>query len=219
MSFIARNTSSSSESRLTVTRDRPASRSGRALAASSVPLVVRARSLIPSTAASMATSRSRSRRTSGSPPVSRTLVTPRAAAAPTTRVISSNDRISARGRRRGRGQTPSWACSTGSGSCTGRSPRRAGPAADGRGGLPPHRRLAPSRNDSDRPQPPAHDLAPRHLPSRRDRSPRPPPPQPAIRPLTGHRRRTRATARTGAALHRDMEDMSRRLAGAAGQSR
>src|SRR4029450_8175308 len=99
LSFIARNTPSSSESRLTVTRDRPASRSARALPASSAPLVVNARSRIPSTAATMATSRSRSRRTSGSPPGGLPVVTPREAAAPTTRVISSNVRISARGRK------------------------------------------------------------------------------------------------------------------------
>jgi hypothetical protein len=46
----------------------------------------------------MATSVPSSRRSSGSPPVSRTLVTPNDAAARTTRVSSSNDKISARGR-------------------------------------------------------------------------------------------------------------------------
>ena len=75
-SFTAPNTASSSESRLTVTRRRPASARARALRGRSEPLVVIAMSSIPSIAASIATSRSMSRRRSGSPPVRRSLCTP-----------------------------------------------------------------------------------------------------------------------------------------------
>ena len=74
-SFIARNVASSSESRLTVTRVRPASRRLRAFFASSAPLVVSVRSMSPSFA-SISTRRSMLRRRSGSPPVSRSFVTP-----------------------------------------------------------------------------------------------------------------------------------------------
>src|SRR5690606_30271811 len=87
----ARNSAGSSVSRLTVTRRSPASRSARACAASSEPLVVRARSSMPSMRASRATSSGSRLRSSGSPPVSRSLRTPRLVK-PRTRVsISSND--------------------------------------------------------------------------------------------------------------------------------
>ena len=75
-SFIARNVASSSASRLTVTRVRPASTRLRAFFASSEPLVVSVRSRSPSFA-SISTSRSTFRRSSGSPPVRRILATPR----------------------------------------------------------------------------------------------------------------------------------------------
>ena len=126
-----RNTSSSSESRLTVTRCSPASRSARALAASSVPLVVSARSLIPL-----------DRGQHGDQPFQVPAHQWLAAGephlghaqggrtAPTTRLISSNDSSSRAGQeRRGRGRTPRVACSTCSGSCSGRSPRPAGHGA------------------------------------------------------------------------------------------
>ena len=74
-SFIARNVSSSSESRLTVTRSRPAAASAAAFGARSDAFVVSVSSA-PS-GASRAISRSTSFRTSGSPPVSRSLLTPR----------------------------------------------------------------------------------------------------------------------------------------------
>ena len=89
-SFTEPNTSSSSESRLTVTRCSPASRRLAALRASRLPLVVSAMSSMPSIAASISTSRSRSRRSSGSPPVRRSLRTPAAAKSRASRAISSN---------------------------------------------------------------------------------------------------------------------------------
>ena len=71
-SFIARKVASSSESRLTVTRVRPASARPRAFFASSEPLVVSVRSS-PASCESISTSRSMFRRSSGSPPVRRIL--------------------------------------------------------------------------------------------------------------------------------------------------
>ena len=80
MPFIAPKTASSSESRLTVTRWRPASASGPASARRAEPLVVRVRSSAPPSgrrmAASIAMRLGRSRRTSGSPPVIRSFSTP-----------------------------------------------------------------------------------------------------------------------------------------------
>ena len=81
------------ESQLTLTRRRPAEASFRAMPASSVPLVVTARSSNPS-ADSRATSTGSPLRTSGSPPVMRSAVTPRLRATRATRVISSNVRSS-----------------------------------------------------------------------------------------------------------------------------
>src|SRR2546428_2714184 len=96
-SFIARKVASSSESRLTVIRLRPAAARAFAFCASREPFVVSVRSRSPR-AASFSTSRSRSRRTSGSPPVSRIFCTPRPTKIRTRRSISSKVRISARGR-------------------------------------------------------------------------------------------------------------------------
>ncbi len=92
------NMSSSSESRLTVTRRRPAAASAVALPASSAPLVVRAMSWTPSMAASIATSFSRSRRSSGSPPVSRSLRTPSPAKTRASRANSSKVSNCSRGK-------------------------------------------------------------------------------------------------------------------------
>ena len=78
--FIAPKTASSSESRLTVTRRRPASASGRASARRAAPFVVRVRSSrrpsVVRRAARRSMSTGRSRRTSGSPPVIRSFSTP-----------------------------------------------------------------------------------------------------------------------------------------------
>src|SRR5438876_335919 len=68
-SFMARKVASSSESRLTVTRSRPACARACAFLARSEPLVVKVSST--SSSSSIATRRWRSRRTSGSPPVRR----------------------------------------------------------------------------------------------------------------------------------------------------
>jgi len=97
-SLSAMNTSSSRESRLTVTRRRPAAASAAALPASSAPLVVRAMSWTPSTAASIATSLSGSRRSSGSPLVNRSLRTPRPAKTRASRVSSSKVSSCSRGK-------------------------------------------------------------------------------------------------------------------------
>ncbi len=97
-SLSAMNTLSSRESRLTVTRRRPAAASALALPASSAPLVVRAMSWMPPRPASIATSFSRSRRSSGSPPVSRSLATPRPAKTRARRVSSSKVSSRPRGR-------------------------------------------------------------------------------------------------------------------------
>ena len=97
-SFIRRNVSSSSESRLTVTRCSPAAASACAFDASSDAFVVSVSSA-PS-GASIAISRSTSLRTSGSPPVSRSFSTPSATAARATRSISSNVSSSLRSRKR-----------------------------------------------------------------------------------------------------------------------
>ena len=94
----AMNAASSRESRLTVTRRRPAAASARTLRASSAPLVVRAMSWMPPIPASIATSRSRSRRSSGSPPVSRSFRAPSPAKTRPSRVSSSKVSSSARGR-------------------------------------------------------------------------------------------------------------------------
>ena len=83
-SFIARKIASSSESRLTVTRVRPASASACAFCGSSEPFVVSVSST--SIAASIAIRRSTSRRTSGSPPVMRIFSTPFATNARARRV-------------------------------------------------------------------------------------------------------------------------------------
>ena len=74
-SFMARNVSSSSESRLTVTRRSPAAASASAFCGSSVPLVVSATSR-PPIPTSCSIRISRSRRRSGSPPVIRIFSTP-----------------------------------------------------------------------------------------------------------------------------------------------
>src|SRR5260370_34522519 len=84
-------------SRLTVTRCRPAARRAAAWVASSSPLVVIARSVIRASRAISATRVGRSWRSNGSPPVSRTFVTPSPANTGTSRAISSNVRIDARG--------------------------------------------------------------------------------------------------------------------------
>ena len=88
-SFIARNTASSSESRLTVTRCRPASRSARAFRASSEPFVVSVRSRPPRPARASRSGARGSRRSSGSPPVSRIFSTPCSLKIRASRVISS----------------------------------------------------------------------------------------------------------------------------------
>ena len=94
-SFMRRNTASSSPSRLTVTRCRPAALSDCALRASSEPLVVSVRSnCLPSgvrSAASCAIRPSTSLRSSGSPPVRRIFCTPCATNTLAIRVISSKD--------------------------------------------------------------------------------------------------------------------------------
>ena len=97
-SFISRKVASSSESRLTVTRCRPAAASACAFAASSEAFVVSVSSA-PS-GASIAIRRSTSLRTSGSPPVRRNFSTPSATAARATRSISSNVSSSLRSRKR-----------------------------------------------------------------------------------------------------------------------
>jgi hypothetical protein len=96
-SFIARNVASSSASRLTVARRRPAAASARAFSARIEPFVVRTTSS-PSIRASSATSVSSPRRSSGSPPVSRTFRTPSATKARTARSVSSNVSTSERSR-------------------------------------------------------------------------------------------------------------------------
>ena len=88
-SFMRLNVSSSSESRLTVTRFKPAAASAFAFAASSEPFVVSVRSRSAIGAIS-STNLSTSRRTSGSPPVSRTFRVPNPTKIPTSRAISSN---------------------------------------------------------------------------------------------------------------------------------
>ncbi len=75
-SFIPMKTESSSESRLTVTRCRPAAARSVAIRPNKAPLVVGARSSISGIAASLATSSSMPWRNVGSPPVRRSLVTP-----------------------------------------------------------------------------------------------------------------------------------------------
>ena len=98
-SFMARNVSSSSESRLTVTRWRPAATSASAFWGSSAPFVVSATSRPPS-AARRSISTSRSRRRSGSPPVIRIFSTPCATNARASRSISSKLRSSLRSMKR-----------------------------------------------------------------------------------------------------------------------
>ena len=92
-SFMERNTVSSSPSRLTVTRCKPAAFSASALRASNEPLVVSVMSRdFPSgvrNAASCSISRSMCLRSKGSPPVSRIFCTPWLANTRATRVISS----------------------------------------------------------------------------------------------------------------------------------
>ena len=101
--FIAPNTASSSESRLTVTRPSPASASGPASARSAEPLVVSVRSTGPPSgvrrAARYPTSTGRSRRTSGSPPVIRSLCTPSRTKIAARRATSSKSSTCARGRK------------------------------------------------------------------------------------------------------------------------
>ena len=100
--FIAPNTASSSESRLTVTRCSPAAASGPASARSADPFVVRVRSISPPSgrriAASISIRCGRSRRTSGSPPVIRSFSTPSETNARAVRSISSKLRTWSRGR-------------------------------------------------------------------------------------------------------------------------
>src|SRR4051794_11993711 len=100
--FIRPKTSSSSESRLTVTRASPASRSGCASERSAEPFVVSVTSTcVPSdvrSGASNAIRCGRSRRTRGSPPVMRSLWTPRPTNTRATRSSSSNESTSLRGR-------------------------------------------------------------------------------------------------------------------------
>jgi hypothetical protein len=98
-SFIARKTSSSSESRLTVTRVSPASARICAFCARRAAFVVSVRSTSPSPAR-RSTSTSRSRRSKGSPPVSRSFRTPSPTKTRAVRSISSNVRSSRRGRKR-----------------------------------------------------------------------------------------------------------------------
>jgi hypothetical protein len=92
-SFILRKIASSMASRLTLTRDRPASRNDCALRASSDALVVSVRSSgLPDTVsmrASISTSRSMFLRSSGSPPVRRIFSTPCATKMRAVRSISS----------------------------------------------------------------------------------------------------------------------------------
>ena len=94
-SFIWRNMRSSSPSRLTVTRCRPASRNAWALRASKAPLVVSVMSSgCPSrvrNAPSWAISNSRFLRSKGSPPVRRIFCTPKPTNSLATRTISSKD--------------------------------------------------------------------------------------------------------------------------------
>jgi hypothetical protein len=97
-SFMAVKVSSSSESRLTVTRLSPASARAWALRASRDAFVVSVTST-PS-AASCSTRRSMSRRRRGSPPVRRTFSTPPSTKTRATRVISSNERSSLRSMKR-----------------------------------------------------------------------------------------------------------------------
>ncbi len=97
-SFMARKVASSSESRLTVTRSRPAALSARALAFSAEPLVVSVRSVPGTASRSMATRRSMSFLSSGSPPVRRIFSVPRPRKMRAMRTISSKVRISACGR-------------------------------------------------------------------------------------------------------------------------
>ena len=100
--FMAPNTSSSSESRLTVIRCSPASARGAARARSADPLVVSVRSTLLSSVvrsgARVRISSGRSRRTSGSPPVMRSLWTPSPTKIEASRVISSNDSTCSLGR-------------------------------------------------------------------------------------------------------------------------
>ena len=100
--FIAEKTASSSESRLTVTRRRPASRSAAASFRRAEPFVVSVRSSSPPSgrrrAASIEMRTGRSRRTSGSPPVIRSFSTPSSTKARATRSISSKLSTSAFGR-------------------------------------------------------------------------------------------------------------------------
>ncbi len=99
-SFIDWNVVSSSESRLTVTRRRPAAFRARALSGvSSAPLVVIAMSSSPSIPASISTSFSKSRRSIGSPPVRRTFLTPRLTKTRVRRAISSKLSSSSRDRK------------------------------------------------------------------------------------------------------------------------
>ncbi len=97
-SLSARKVASSTESRLTVTRSRPARASASAFCASSAPFVVSASSS-SGIAASSSTRCSTLRRTSGSPPVMRTVRTPSPAKTPTTRAISSRLSSSRRSRK------------------------------------------------------------------------------------------------------------------------
>jgi hypothetical protein len=97
-SFMAWKVSSSSASRLTVTRSSPAAASAFAFGASSEAFVVSVSSA-PS-GASLPISTSTSRRTSGSPPVKRSFVTPRPTKTRATRSISSNESSSFRSRKR-----------------------------------------------------------------------------------------------------------------------
>ncbi len=97
-SFIFWNVGSSSASRLTVTRSKPAEASDLAFLTSNEALVVSVRSSTPSTDFSMPTSFSRSFRKSGSPPVILTFLTPRSAKSSTNRTISSKLSNWSRGR-------------------------------------------------------------------------------------------------------------------------
>ena len=86
-SLMVRKTCASRESRLTVTRRRPARASSAARRSSSAPFVVKARSQSGIVARS-STRSGRSARSSGSPPVSRSLRTPSPANTRATRAIS-----------------------------------------------------------------------------------------------------------------------------------
>ncbi len=97
-SFSARNVASSIESRLTVTRSRPARASASAFCGSRAPFVVSASSS-PGISRSSSTRCSTFRRTSGSPPVIRTTRTPSPAKTPATRAISSRLKSSLRSRK------------------------------------------------------------------------------------------------------------------------